>query len=292
MVQERFPSFAGLKAFYAVASTGTAVKAAERLGISASSISHQLKAFEKELGVRLLENRKGKLRLTAEGERYFEMIREPLSRIQKATEDIRSTPGRRIVSVTLTPSFASSWLMPRLQDLINQHPDVELNLITTTRVVDMVRENVDLAIRRGTEDWDGCVSERLIDEEIIPVMAPELRDTVGDCTLQEALAQTRAIVNTTLADEWDLWSAQRGIASPSPPQRFNLETYELTIQAARDGLGIALGRRPLVDALVDSGALVAPFYDAEWVGYFVIHRDEPLSSDVKRVRSWLLEQAR
>ncbi|MEM7445098.1 MAG: LysR substrate-binding domain-containing protein [Pseudomonadota bacterium] len=292
MSTQRYPSFAGLKAFNAVASTGSVARAGEALGISASSISHQLKAFEKELGVRLFENRQGKLHLTVDGEQYFLSIKGPMAQILEATEDVRSAPGRRRVSLTLTPSFAANWLMPRMRDLNNQHPDLELDLISTTRVVDLFRENIDVAIRRGVVERAGCIAEPLVDETVAPVLSPDLWQTLNGAALADAFQTARALVNTTLLTEWDSWSAARGISPPPMKQRFNLETYELTVKAARDGLGIALGRKPLVDDLIATGELVAPFdaSGAENVGYFLVYRDGDLSSDVKRLLAWLRGQ--
>lgn len=149
---DQFPRFGGLKSFFAVASTGSAVRAAERLKVSPLSITHQVKVLEGELGVRLIENRKGKHVLTAGGKRCFVQIKGPMSQILEATDTIRSMPGHKRVS--LTPCFAVGWLMPRLIDLEQAHPDLEVNLITATRVVDLARENVDLAIRRGFGAWD------------------------------------------------------------------------------------------------------------------------------------------
>ena len=287
-----FPRFGGLKAFFAVGSTGSAARAAERLNVSASSISHQLKALEAELGVRLIENRKGKLVFTPDGARYFDQIKDPMSQILEATQTIRSMPGRKRVSLTLTPSFAVGWLMPRLMDLEHAHPDLEVNLIATTRVVDLARENVDLAIRRGSGQWDGFFAEALLEEQAVPVAAPGYLDDKPANTPQAALKSARILSNTTVAGEWDHWCAARGLEPPDEAARYNLETYELTIQAARDGLGLALGRKPLIDPLIASGDLVAPF-DVENAGnasYYVVSSDAVLRSDVKRLREWLLRQ--
>lgn len=291
--RDHFPPFGGLKSFYEVALTGSAVEAASRLDVSASSISHQVKALEAKLGVRLIENRKGKLHLTAEGAEFFHRIKGPMAEILGATASIRSAPGRRRVSLTLTPSFAADWLMHRLLDLECIHPDLEINLITTTRVLDLARENVDLAIRRGSGKWEGFIAEPLLRETIVPIAAPGLLQALNCDTLDEALCNTRALVNTTVEGEWDAWCRARGIAPPDPSVRYNLETYELTVQAARDGLGIALGRRPLVDLLLASGELVQPYptADTDDTSYFIVRRDEPMNSDVKRLRAWLISQA-
>ena len=291
--KDRFPPYGGLKAFFEVALVGNTVRAAERLGVSPSSISHQLKALEAELGVRLIENRKGKLHLLPDGIAYFEQIRQPMLDILRATDAVRSVPGRKRVSLTLTPSFAAGWLMPRLLDLEVKHPDLEVNLISTTRVVDLLRENVDLAIRRGLGPWDGYGSKLLLEETIVPVMAPALRDTVKAISLEALLQNSRVLANATVEGEWDKWCAARGLKAPEQERRYNLDTYELSIQAACDGLGLALGRRPLVDPLLEAGALVQPFETARVndASYFVLHRDEPMSSDVRRFHDWLLAQS-
>lgn len=291
---DRFPSFGCLKSFYALALTGSAVKAAARLGVSPSSVSHQVKALETELGVRLVVNEKGKLLLTKKGEQYFEAIRAPLRGILQATDEIRSMPGRRRVSLTLTPSFAAGWLLPLLQDFKAKHSDVELDLITTTRVVDLARENVDLAIRRGSGSWPDCVAEPLMREVLIPVVAPRTWKSLGCDTIEQAFGATRVLVNTTMFGEWDRFCEARGVASPPLECRFNLETYELTVQAARDGLGIALGRRPLIDNLVQSGELIAPAGNSgpDLNGYFVVHLEGEMRSDVRRLHAWLLSHRR
>lgn len=287
--RDRFPPFGGLKAFYEVALTGSAVKAAQRLNITPSSISHQLKSLENELGIRLIENRKGKLILTTDGTQFFSQIKNPMNAILEATEVIRSAPGRRRVSLTLTPSFAAGWLMPRLLELDRSHPDLEINLITTTRVVNLERENIDLAIRRGTGICDEFTSGPLLRETIVPVIAPGLCSSLNCTKIEDTLLSSRALVNTTLENEWDNWCHSRGIVPPTLDQRYNLETYELTIQAARDGLGVALGRRPLVDPLIDSGELISPFQlpDNDNTGYYIVRRKGEMRSDVKRLHNWL-----
>lgn len=287
-----FPRFGGLKSFYAVALSGSAVKAAARLNVSASSVSHQVKALETELGVRLIENRKGKLILTPDGARYFEQIKGPMSEILRATEAIRSMPGRKRVSLTLTPSFAVGWLMQRLIELDRTDPDLEVNLITTTRVVDLARENVDLAIRRGTGQWDGYIAEKLLEEVTVPVVSSGFLNRHRYLSLQEVLTTSRVLVNTTVEGEWDNWCALRDICPPDAAVRYSLETYELTIQAAQDGLGIALGRKPLIDPLLDSGKLVQPFSvpEAGNASYYVVRDEAPMRSDVKRFYDWLMAQ--
>ncbi len=288
-----FPPFGGLKSFYEVALHGSAVKAALRLGVSASSVSHQLKSLEAELGVRLIENRKGKLCLTAHGSQYFEDIKGPMSDLLRATETIRSSPDRKRVSLTLTPSFAADWLMHRLLDLGRAHPELDIDLITTTRVVDLARESIDLAIRRGSGDWPGYIATPLLHETIVPVVAPGVLAPSTSVKPGDILKNSRLLENTTVEGEWDIWCAARGIVIPDTVQRYKLATYELTVQAARDGLGIALGRKPLVDHFLAAGDLEQAFQarDVHDTSYYILRRDEPMRLDVKRLHAWLMAQS-
>ena len=289
-----FPPFGGLKAFYALGVTGSAVEAAARLKVTPSAVSHQLKALETELGVRLLENRKGKLHLTADGKQFFQQIKDPMAAIVRATDLVRSSPARKRVTVTLTPSFAADWFLHRIVDLEREHGDIEVNLVTTTRVVDLDREGVDLAIRRGDGRWTGTVADPLMSETIVPVMSQALFEQTGCTTLAELLQSTRVLENANVEGEWDSWCRSCDLKTPDLAQRYSLPTYELTLQAARDGLGVALARRPLADPDLEKGTLIQPFAEQGAqveTGYYVVRSPEPMTSVVKRFHSWLLKQA-
>ncbi len=289
-----FPPFGGLKAFYEVGLTGSAVEAAARLKVTPSAISHQLRALETELGVRLIENRKGKLFLTADGKQFFGQIRDPMATIVRATDLVRSSPARKRVTVTLTPSFAAEWFLHRITDLEKTHGDIEVNMVTTTRVVDLDREGVDLAIRRGAGQWPGTIADPLLAEVIVPVIAPSLLSSLKARNLEELLSTARILGNTNVEGEWDRWCQSCGYKSPDLSQRYNLPTYELSIQAARDGLGVALARRPLADSDLETGRLVQPFSQITTAqvetGYYVVRPNEQMSSVVKRFHNWLLTQ--
>jgi LysR family transcriptional regulator, glycine cleavage system transcriptional activator len=290
----RFPSFSGIKAFYAVVETGRVKDAADLLGVSASAISHQIKKLEQELNIRLLESNAGKLQPTDAGLRYFQRIQPGLMEILHATEELRSGPGAQRVTLTLTPSFAANWLLPRMKDIYLKHPDIELNLVATTRLCDLSREHIDIAIRRGLGEWDGLHSASLFKERVVPVLSRDLAATLKGRAVTAILSSMKILVNNALPSEWDEWCQARGIAAPPAKNRFLLETFELTLQAARDGLGIALARRPLVDELLTDGDLVCPYVDDyhDAMGYYAIwRRNAELTGSAKKVLAWLLSQA-
>lgn len=291
-----FPPFGGLKAFYEVGITGSAVEAAARLKVTPSAISHQLKALETELGVRLIENRKGKLHLTADGKQFFSQIKDPMSAIVRATEQVRSSPTRKRVTVTMTPSFAAGWFLHRIVDLEAAHSDIEVNLVTTTRVVDLEREGVDLAIRRGDGNWPDTILDILMAETIVPVASPALLDRLQANNLEDFLGKARILGNTNVEGEWERWCRSCGFSTVDLSQQYSLPTYELSIQAARDGLGVALARRPLVDPDLKSGELIQPFTAVSGdraqvkTAYHVVRTLDPMTSVVKRFHNWLLDQ--
>lgn len=291
---DQFPNFAGLKAFFALGHHGNLSDAGSRLGVSASAISHQIKNLEADLGQRLVENRNGRLFLTAEGNAFFDQIREPMAEISRATSSIRSRGGRTRVTITLTPVFAANWFMPRMKQLVEAYPDLELNLVTTTRIIDLERENIDFAIRRGRTEWPGFASQVLLEEQIVLVASPAYAETLAGSDLQSFLGSAQLLINTTLPAEWQDWCHVQGVDLPRDARRFNLETYELTINAARDGLGVALGRRPMMDEFLANGSLVVLFEGAH--SDFVQHRlvwseNRSLGAPAKKVREWLVREA-
>ena len=290
----RFPSFGGIKAFYALVETGRVKDAADLLGVSASAISHQIKKLEQELNIRLLEPNASKLQPTEVGLRYFQRIQPALKAILHATEELRLGPGSQRVTLTLNPSFAASWLLPRMKDIYLKHPEIELNLVATTRLCDFSREHIDIGIRRGLGQWEGLNSESLLKEKVIPVLSRDLAATLKERPIAEILSSTKILVNNTLPGEWDEWCQVRHIATPPTKNRFSLETFELTLRAARDGLGIALGRRPLVDEFLTDGDLVCPYVDnhQDAMGYYLIWpRKLELTRSAKKVLAWLRSQA-
>lgn len=293
-MQVHFPSFGGLKAFYAVVETGRLKSAAELLGISPSGVSHQIKRLEQELNVPLLTSTEGRLQPTAQGLQYFQSIRPAMRTILEATDTLVSHGGRQRLTLAFGPSFAASWLLPRMKAFQEAHPDIELNLIANPRLNDLTRERIALAVRRGAGNWPGLTAELLLPEQLFPVMAPAYHSRFEGRAMAEVLAEARLISNTTVPDEWGEWCRAHALGEPPAGNIFGLDGFELTMQAARDGLGIALGRKPLVDGLLASKALVAPFgtvTDTD-MGYYIAWRsDADLTVAMRRTIDWFRAQA-
>ncbi len=230
------------------------------------------------------------VRLTAAGRRYLEQIDPALRQIQAATEAILRPTGRNVVRLTLPPSLAASWLIPQLSAFERAHPDVDLQLVPTTRVVDLKRDQVDLAVRHGKGAWPGIDAAFLFAETALPVCAPGYLTLVADDEPLAALRRARLIVNTRFPAEWEEWARARGLTPPALTGAIELEGTEEALLVAESGHGLAIGRRPLVDDRLARGTLVAPFGDGDPTGaayYLCRPADLPPTAVARRLERWL-----
>jgi LysR family glycine cleavage system transcriptional activator len=287
------PPLHALKAFDAAARSERFRDAAAALGLSESAISHQVKRLEDFLGVALFERTGNSVALTEAGRRYFEQIDPAFDKIRRATEDIRGPKDLARVSMTLPGTLATFWLIPKLGSLEARHPEISLQLITTQRVMDLRREQIHFAIRYGRGPWSGMVSEHLLDEQAFPVCAPGLLDASIKSPV-DALRKRRIIVNDTAMTEWQDWCAAHGIEPPAMRNTIVLHASDQTLGAALEGLGMAIGRRPLVDRWLEEGRLIAPFGSADRSGaayYLVYPEGVDLPAPARKVARWLREMA-
>ncbi|MEM9493965.1 MAG: LysR substrate-binding domain-containing protein [Myxococcota bacterium] len=219
------PPFRALLAFHAAATHERMVEAADSLGVTESAVSHQLRQLEDLLHAQLFDRSSGRLRLTDTGRRYLARIEPALLEIQRATEDVAPTKGRSTVRVTLPPSLAVTWLIPRLGRFEAAHPDLDIQLVPTTRVVDMGRQQIDAAIRYGKGAWPKVNSLFLFDDLATPVAASGFLPATAKPSAA-VLASTRLIVNRSIPAEWEEWARARGIAPPSLEGALYLDSIE------------------------------------------------------------------
>ena len=288
------PPLHALKAFEAAAQLGRFRDAAAALSLSESAISHQVKRLEDYLGVALFKRTGNAVALTEAGRRYFEQINPAFSQIRRATEEIVGPSDLARVTLTLPGTLATFWLIPRLGSFEARHPDISLQLITTQRLVDLRREQVNLAIRYGRGPWPGMAAEHLLDEQAFPVCAPGLLNESTKSSPAEAIRKVRLIVNDTDLTEWQDWCRAHGLDPPSMRGAIVLHASDQTLGAALEGLGMAIGRRPLVDRWLEEGRLIAPFGSADRSGaaYYLVHpEDMELPVPARKVARWLRETA-
>lgn len=285
------PSFQALYVFLTVVEAGSIRIAAERLYRTESAVSHQMRTLERQLDQPLLERVPRGIRPTALGARYAEMLREPFADIQRATALLFEPAEAQSLSVTLSPVLASLWLVPRLSDFESDFPNLSLRLVTTERWLDLVQDSIDIAIRyhpRCPATTDG---RRLFSERAFPVCSPSM--AASDEAMRDALSRERILVNEAQADEWKRWRASLTEPIRLSRRRERLADSNLTLEAAAQGYGIAMGREPLVSDLLRRGRLVAPLghdYPTGGVYELLSHPSAGTTGARDRVLDWLADQ--
>src|ERR1041385_135083 len=170
----RLPPLNALKAFEAAARAESFTRAAEELNVTQGAVSHQVKALEDTLGLKLFNRERQRLIITEAGREYLAVVRDALDRIALGTERVVQRQSRGGLTVSTSPDFAAKWLVVRLGRFIEAHPDIDLRVSATTQYVDFAREDVDVAIRHGDGNWTSLDVVRLYSERLFPVCSPKL----------------------------------------------------------------------------------------------------------------------
>lgn len=292
--QTLLPPFPALRAFHAAARHSRFRDAAAELGVTESAISHQIRRLEDFLHVQLFERRGRQVNLTDRGKRYFDEIDPAMARIREATRALIGPAERDRVALTLPPSLAILWLIPNLAAFEQACPGIDLQLVTTTRIVDLRKEQIDLAIRYGRGPWPDVEAAFLLAETALPVCKPGYIDSDPGEDIEAMLASCRLIVSGYHPDEWFEWARARGMDAIALDGALRLESQEQVLEAAEHGLGIGIGRRPLVDERLKSGALVAPFgaLGLSKTSYHLCQASAvPPNAAARRVARWLRDFA-
>ncbi|MCG7520740.1 LysR family transcriptional regulator [Ruegeria sp. Ofav3-42] len=284
----KMPPLASLRAFSAFAETRNVVQAGAALNVSHAAISQQLRALEKHLGIALLDRSGKSMVLTPEGERLARALHLGFGAIGDAVADLTQSRQDRPVHVSLTPSFAASWLMPRLPGFQAAHPDIQLALDPSPEVVSLSPGGVDLAIRYGSGDWPGIHSELLLQSPIVIVAARELLGGKTSWTPDE-LSQLPWLeeLGTTEATSW---LYRRGVEHGPSAGRILLPG-NLVLEGLRAGQGVTVTARHFVEQDIEAGRIVELYQETENSGYHVVFSDMPMRPAVKTFIVWLRAQA-
>ncbi|MBI1620200.1 LysR substrate-binding domain-containing protein [Aquamicrobium zhengzhouense] len=294
--RRRLPPLDYLVAFEAAARLGGFTAAGEQINLTQAAISRQIKLLEEHLGVSLFQRGHRSVQLTPEGKSFLRYVTEALDAVEKGVEGLHDRARRARVSLAATQSIATLWLMPRLPRLRLDHPDIDIRLVSTDLDREALTSEHDLIILRGEGTWEKFSSERLLDEEIFPVCAPDYAEQMGLHRLEALLDCTLINVAShhTEWTDWARWLAASNLRETSGAASLTFNTYALAVQAAIDSLGVALGWRYLVDGHLAQGTLVRPLPNSIRTrsGYFLLQpQNRPLSDATEAVRNWLFEEA-
>ena len=295
-MKRRLPPFAAIKAFEAAARHCNFQLAAEELGISASAVSHQVKALEDFIAMPLFVRRNNRLILREEGRAYHARLSAALDEIENATDALARPAGRTLITLNLFPSLADVWLIPRLAGFHDRNPDISVRLITSELSGDLLDREADFALVYLREDEVPDGADILFRDDILPVASP---DYLADQDLVEQpadLLKHTLIASLSEDEEWRYWFNAQSVDDRHKAGYLELDMCSTSLKAAKEGLGVAMGRRPYLDDDLTSGRLVAPLPAlAVNTGHCLALTCTPRGRNLPygpRFRDWLVEAAR
>lgn len=283
----RLPSLNALKAFEAAARHESFTLAANELSVTQGAVSHQVKALEQELGLKLFTREPQRLVITGAGNEYLGIIRDALDRIALGTDKLLERQNIGTLTVSTSPNFASKWLVHRLGRFAEHHPKIDLRISATLHHIDFAREDVDVAIRHGlhvTQLWR---------EELFPVCSPQLiRESKQGVRVPSDL-QHHTLLHLDTREDWSKWLVAAGAEDIDIARGPVLNQASMVIDAAVDGQGIALARTGLAAHDLIAGRLVRPFRFALPVAYaYWVVCPKAVSNlpKIETFRNWVLSE--
>jgi LysR family glycine cleavage system transcriptional activator len=282
-----------LRAFEATARHLSVKNAADELHVTPGAVSQLLKSLEQHLGVMLFKRLNRGIVLTEAGQAYLPPIRNAFRQIGEATRRIATSADSGVLTVSVTPAFAATWLVPRLEDFHAVHPGIDLQVRTGTALTDFTHDGVDVAVRHGLGRYAGLHSERIFAVELIPVAAPALVTRLGAPASAAELTRWPHVHDADRKD-WQLWLQAQGIAEIGAPHGPAFDDSALLLQAVLVGQGAGLLPAAMAAPALAEGRLVK-LVDITWPQAFAYYLVYPeVSHELPKVaafRTWILRAA-
>jgi LysR family glycine cleavage system transcriptional activator len=310
--QLRLPPLNALRAFEVAARHLSFAMAARELHVTPAAISHQVKGLEEHLDQRLFRRLKRGLELTRAGQVLLPALSDGFGRLGAAVEELRSISEEGTLAVSVPSSFATRWLAPRLHRFVGAHPELDVRINASTRLIDPNSgelspddavagspvEDADIVVRFGTGDYPGYRVEKLLQVAVTPMCSPALLKAGPPLRAAADLKQLVLIHDNLLYDDgrplWDAWFDAAGMPGTDTSHGLRFSHAMLALEAAADGMGVALGMTVLAGSDLASGRLVAPLappLPLKFAYYVVSGADPAERGDVKAFRNWLLAEA-
>lgn len=295
-LRQQLPPLEPLVSFEAAARLQSFTAAARELNISQAAVSQQIRNLERSIGRALFERAHRTVRLTPTGQDFQHTVSSVLAHLVNAVQEIRSAPLEGRLTVATDQSVAAMWLIPRLKAFQEANPTPGLRIISSDDLADSFANGVDIAIVSGHGTWPGYDSQLLFEEEAFPVCSPAYLDAVVPVTCPADMANCALL---DLEDDhwywmsWRVWLTENGVSLPAHHRSLRINSYPLVIEAAKNGLGVALGWRHLIDDDLIDGTLVRPLAGSisTGTGYHIIwrnHLERP--AQALAFCEWLVEQ--
>ncbi|MCL4111512.1 UNVERIFIED_CONTAM: hypothetical protein GTU68_002296 [Idotea baltica] len=296
---QQLPPLNALRTFEAVARLKSFTKASDELSVTRAAVSHQIKNLEEYIGFPLFERHSRSISLTPAGEVALPKLREGFNNISDAVHLMTSHQSNEKISVWMAPSFASKWLVPRLNSFSSRFPEIDMQLNAIPGLIDTAKANADVVIRFGSGDYPGCIVHKLFSVNAIPVCSPDLLDDP-----KKPLNKPEDLIHHTLLHDdtaykgrpqWSDWLKQAGITGVNHERGLRFNHNSLALESAIDSQGVFLSIEALAKKDIEEGRLCIPF-DISMplnMSYYAIH-PESVDSNQRAVDSfinWVIEEA-
>ncbi|NNG04295.1 MAG: transcriptional regulator GcvA [Inquilinus sp.] len=295
----RLPPLNALRAFEAAGRHLSFSKAAGELNVTPAAISQQVKLLEEHLGVMLFRRLNRALLLTDDGQICLPALRDGFDRLADAVARIAARREANVLTVSVAPSLAAKWLAPRLDRFYRRHPDFDIRIDATATLADFSSDGVDVAIRYGDGNYPGMRVDCLMTEEVFPVCSPRLTDgadplsDIGDLARFPLLHIDWAGREDDWPD-WRMWLAAAGFPDIDASRGSRFTHTSMAVQAAVDGVGVALGCRSIAADDLAAGRLVKPFdltLVPDFCHYVVAPERTADRPEIALFRDWILREA-
>jgi len=300
----RLPPLNSVRAFEATARHLSFSKAADELNVTPGAVSQQVKVLEDYLDLKLFKRKNRQILLTDEAQLCLPLLSQGLDKLSQGIDIIREQSSDKPLTITASPTFASRWLLPRLTDFQKQFPDIDVRIEASNLLADLINDDIDVGIRFGDGDYAGLETDYLFSQNVIPVCKPSLIEgkngirTPGDLkhhTLLHASGDFFVMDDNTHID-WEMWFATVGVNDIDAKHGLHFSQYNLLIEAAIRGQGVALVGDKVIDDELKSGQLVKLFKETDIPLSFSYYLAYPNSkAKLPRVnifRKWLLDQVK
>jgi LysR family glycine cleavage system transcriptional activator len=287
----RLPPLNALRAFEASARQLSFTKAADELFVTQAAVSHQIKALEEFLGLKLFMRKNRALLLTEEGQSYYLDIKDVFNALHDATERLLARGAKGAITVSLQPSFAIQWLVPRLNTFNQLHPDIDVRIKAVDQPDNSLTEDVDIAIYYGRGRWPDVHADKLHTEYLVPVCSPMLLNGSKPLKDYKDLANHTLLHDTSRRD-WKRWFKEAGIKGGNVNHGPIFSHSAMVVQAAVHGQGVALAQSVFAKPELEAGRLVMPF-DHTLVSknaFYIVCRENQVDlGKISAFREWMLD---
>lgn len=296
----QLPPLNSIRAFEATARHLSFTKAADELNVTAGAISQQVKSLEEYLGIQLFRRKNRQITLTQEARIGLANLSDGLDKLAEGIGAIRDFQTNQPLTITLPPTFAARWLMPRLKSFQKAHPEINVRIDASYRLVDIINEDIDAAIRFGTGEYAGLDSDFLFPQEIILVCSPALLEHGPKLEKPEDLENFSLLhcdfnlsPSSQTQPDWDMWFAMVGMDNVDPSQEIYFAQHDLLVQAAIEGQGVALVASVSASNALQEGLLIQPLKSPISLDdsfYFICAKEKSGLPRVQAFRKWLLKE--